>query len=155
MLLFLLDDREHVDATSVPRLHALPGRHRGLWWLYQLQGIFSFEIRSSSSRLISIAFQVGHSELKCRVLDTPALVLTTKTTTTRPSRSTRRTTTGWTRSTSWSSWSATTRITRMFQITMKLELIYTTVDWPFKNASMNASLFQLGEALFVILMNKK
>ena len=43
----------------------------------------------------------------------------------------------------------------MFQITMKLELIYTTVDWPFKNASMNASLFQLGEALFVILMNKK
>ena len=43
----------------------------------------------------------------------------------------------------------------MFQITMKLELIYTTVDWPFKNASMNASLFQLGEALFLILMNKK
>ena len=43
----------------------------------------------------------------------------------------------------------------MFQITMKLELIYTTVDWPFKNVSMNASLFQLGEALFVILMNKK
>ena len=32
-----------------------------------------------------------------------------------------------------------------FQITMKLELIYTTVDWPFKNASMNASLFQLGK----------
>ena len=32
----------------------------------------------------------------------------------------------------------------MLQITMKLELIYTTVDWPFKNASMNASLFQLG-----------
>ena len=43
----------------------------------------------------------------------------------------------------------------MFQITMKLELIYTTVDWPFKNASMNASLFQLGEVLFVILRNKK
>ena len=32
----------------------------------------------------------------------------------------------------------------MLQITMKLEQIYTTVDWPFKNASMNASLFQLG-----------
>jgi len=34
----------------------------------------------------------------------------------------------------------------MDQITMKLELIYTTVDWPFKNASMNASLFQLGKS---------
>ena len=36
----------------------------------------------------------------------------------------------------------------MFQITMKLEQIYTTVDWPFKNASMNASLFQLGKTDF-------
>ena len=36
----------------------------------------------------------------------------------------------------------------MFQITMKLEQIYTTVDWPFKNASMNASLFQLGISHF-------
>ena len=35
-------------------------------------------------------------------------------------------------------------MTTTLQITMKLEQIYTTVDWPFKNASMNASLFQLG-----------
>ena len=39
-------------------------------------------------------------------------------------------------------------MTTMLQITLKLEQIYTTVDWPFKNASMNASLFQLGKTDF-------
>ena len=45
------------------------------------------------------------------------------------------------------------KTTTVLQITMKLELIYTTVDWPFKNASMNASLFQLGIfPLFLLLI---
>ena len=45
-------------------------------------------------------------------------------------------------------------ITTMLQITMKLEQIYTTVDWPFKNASINASLFQLGISHFASHLRK-
>ena len=34
----------------------------------------------------------------------------------------------------------------MDQIVEKLELIYTTIDWPFVNASLNASLKQSGKS---------
>ena len=34
----LKDNGEHADAIGVPRLHALPGRHRGVRWMHQLQG---------------------------------------------------------------------------------------------------------------------
>ena len=35
----LKDNGEHADAIGVPRLHALPGRHRGVRWMHQLQGL--------------------------------------------------------------------------------------------------------------------
>ena len=34
----------------------------------------------------------------------------------------------------------------MDQIALKLEQIYTTIDWPFRNASMTVSLFQSGKS---------
>ena len=153
----LKDNGEHADAIGVPRLHALPGRHRGVRRMHQLQGsvwqnlknicktfppdftVVTFVVLFISLPIVCVQ-GVGHAgpsphnkddyyktkpinETDNNGMDQVNSMMMIKTTTTKLMKM---------------------MITTMLQITMKLEQIYTTVDWPFKNASMNASLFQLG-----------